>query len=645
MPEDQATQQLAELIGRITQLPSQNLEPPQFFANFLQLTVAATGSHGGAIWLIQPGKSPQCYCHIELEATGINSSEQQQQLIVQALQKTVEEVKTLILPAANCDWAQLGSETDNQSAYHFFFKPLRAAQQVAMVLQLIGKPDLQKEQCQLVLGLLNQVAEAAETYLAHRRAAVLEDDRKSLARLLQFTEGVYESLDPQYVAQQVANLGRDAVGCERLVVWIDPRIKRGLQAVSGIDKPDRRAVLLQAISKLGQYCLEIKKPIVASREQLPELPEEDILTQLLKNYFNVSQLNQIYIEVIKGKEDDLGAIMVEGFDEQANTNMAGVISTISKHAANALENALKMASVPMVRPFAKLKDVKKDPKKRRKFLITLGVLALLIVVAALLPWPIKVSSPCELTPAVLRRLDAPLDGVQVKEIKVAGGPVESGQLIVQLDDTELQTSLFKLEAQHEQENINKSQLRGEKKSISELELQRIKHEMDLVNLQIEKCKIRSPISGMILTPQNEMKLLEGITVQKGASICEIADLSHWQLVLDVPQEEIGWVQRGLSESAPSVVQFYMAAYPKYKLEAQIGSIESISQLARIKDDGSKAKGNVYEVRIDIPPAALEAIQAGLRPGSKGQAKITTCKRPLGYVLLRKVIRFFRVTFF
>lgn len=644
MPEDQATQQLAELISRIAQLPSQNLEPPQFFSNFLQLSVAATGSHGGAIWLTQAGQAPQCYCHIELETSGLNDSDEQKQIVVQSLTKAVSEVKCLILPPAGSDWTP-NSEQDNQSAHSFFFKPLRAAKQVPMVLMLIGKQDMRKEQCQLVVGLLNQVAEAAETYLAHRRAAVLEDDRKSLAGLLKFAEGVHDSLEPTDVVQKIANLSRDVVGCERVVVWIDPKIKRSLQAVSGIDKPDRRAVLLQAIAKLSQHCLDIKKPIVASREQLPELDEDEPLTQLLKHYFNASQLDQIYLEVIQGKEDGLGVISIEGFDEQANTNLAGVISTVSKHAAMAVENALAMASVPLVRPFAKRQGIKKDPKKKRKQIAMMVVCLILIIAAALIPWSIKISCPCELTPAIMRVLDSPLEGVQVKRIEVASGAVKKGQVLVRLDDADLQTRLYELQARVDQETVRKTKLHGEERKISELELQRLQHEMDLIQLQIAKCEIRSPINGIILTPQNELKLLEGITVQKGTPIAEVADLNKWQLVLDVSQEEIGWVQRGLEESAPSRVQFYLAAYPKFKLQTQLPSAQNISQLARIKDDGSQSKGNVYEIRIDVSPDDLAAIQAGLRPGSKGQAKISTCKRPLGYVLVRKVIRFFRVTFF
>jgi len=47
VPEEQATERLVEILGQIKKLPSANLEPPQFFANYLQLGVAATGSRRG----------------------------------------------------------------------------------------------------------------------------------------------------------------------------------------------------------------------------------------------------------------------------------------------------------------------------------------------------------------------------------------------------------------------------------------------------------------------------------------------------------------------------------------------------------------------------------------------------------------------
>ena len=91
---------------------------------------------------------------------------------------------------------------------------------------------------------------------------------------------------------------------------------------------------------------------------------------------------------------------------------------------------------------------------------------------------------------------------------------------------------------------------------------------------------------------------------------------------------------------PATVEFYLAAYPEDKLQARIASADQISQTAQTDETG-----NVFHIRLDVPPAELADLMIGLRSGSTGQAKIQTTDRPLGYVLLRKVIRFFRVAFF
>jgi len=385
-------------MARISKLPSENLEPPQFFANFLQLTVASTGSAGGAIWVMQAQQGPQCYCHVNLELCSINEPTQQK-LVVEAVQRTAKEGKCLVIPAGAPNQVETDQQTDtNNCAYPLIFKPLKAANQVAMVVQVLAAENLTEQGFRPVVGLLEQIGESAETYLAHRRAAVLEDDRKALTRLLQYAEGVHNSLDAEKVVYQIANLGRDAIGCQRLVIWIDPKVKRGLRAVSGIDKPDRRAVLMQALEKLSKHCLEIKKPIVATREQLVELPEEEIFTQLLKEYFNISQLDQIFLQPIKTDDLYLGVVVAEGFEDVGSTNLAGIIAAVSNHGGVALNNALEMASVPMVRTLGKLKKAVKDPKRKRKYIITTVVLLIGLAVLLFMPWTVQIKCACELAP-------------------------------------------------------------------------------------------------------------------------------------------------------------------------------------------------------------------------------------------------------
>jgi len=640
VPENQATQQLTEVLARIAKLPSLNLEPPQFFANYLQLAVAATGSRGGAIWVNQPGEGPaQCYCHLEMDLCQIKDP-QQQRIVLEAVQRSIQEAKPLVIPAAGAEPTDVaGAALANQCSYPLFFEPLKAANQVAMVLQMIGAENLSPHDFRSVMGLLDKIGESAETYLTHRRAAVLDDDRKSLARLLKYTEGVHDTLDPEKVIYKVANLGRDAIACDRVVIWIDPKVKRGLRAVSGVDKPDRRAVLMQSIEKLSKHCLHEKKPIVASRKQLVEMPEEEELTTLLKDYFNISKLDQIFLQPIQREEKFLGVLIAEGFDEQTTLNLAGMMAAVSNHAALALTNALEMASVPMVRPLARLKKVKDDPKKKRKWLTIAAVILLGLVILLLLPWMVKIECACALSPRQIRLVQSPIDSLEIIKIVKPNGYVNKDELIAQLDDMELRTQLENLKQELEKEEINTRQAPNPvDRDISKLQINILKKRIELFNEQIEKCQIRAPINGTILTAQLERK--ERQVPKIGETICEIADLSQWQLQLDVPQEEISWVQRGLADGGEEQVRFFLMAYPKYKLKTVLADAGLISQMPIIKEDG-----NVYEVRIDLAPEQLEEIAQGLRDGMIGRAKIATVSRPLGYVLLRKVIRFFRVTFF
>jgi hypothetical protein len=642
VPQETANQQLVEIMARIAALPGGDLEPPQFFANFLQLTIAATGARAGAVWVIQP-QGPQCYCHADLQACNIDDP-QQQRLVVEAVNRAVQEGKTFVVPAAG----SLDDATRNQCSFPLFFKPLKAAQKIAMVIQIVAPEQLTEKGFSVLAALLNQAGESAQTYLAHRRAIVLEDDRKSLTALLQYAQAVHNSLDPEKVVYQVANLGRDVLRCDRVVLWIDPKVKRNLRAVSGIDKPDRRAVLLRSVEKLAQHCLKIAKPVIASRQQLAELPDEQPLTILLKEYFNVSQLDQIYLQPIKKEEQYLGVLIAEGFDDQSAANLAGVIAAVANHGAMAIANAIEMDSVPVIRSLARWNKFKKDPQKKRRWQIKAVVCVLALLLLMLIPWPIRINCACELAPENIRQIGSPLDKVKITSIVQPSGIVQQGQTIVLLDDLDLQTELHSLQQKLKQENINQRSKTSETdRQISELEIARLEGQIDFFRRQIEKCNVTAPIAGTILTDQLDRK--QGLTVSKGDLICEVAAFDKWQLRLDVPQEEIDWVQRCLLTPEDSTdkqsdtgaeVKFFLAAYPQFKLTARIDGIGQVSQMARIKD-----RGNVFEIRVSVSPDQLKQIERGLRNGMVGRAKIETVDRPLGFVLLRKVIRFFRVTFF
>ena len=133
-------------------------------------------------------------------------------------------------------------------------------------------------------------------------------------------------------------------------------------------------------------------------------------------------------------------------------------------------------------------------------------------------------------------------------------------------------------------------------------------------------------------------------MQRGEEVCVLADLNSWQLVISVPQEEIEWVRMAaegdLDGMNPVEVDFVLEAFPREKLKATIERPDQIAYSAQ-----TVQAGNIYEVRVNVSLDQLKAVKSGLRDGMEGSAKIKTVKRPLGFVLIRKVLRFFHLTFF
>ena len=633
MNTSESNKQLAEILARIAQLPGQGLEPQPFFSNFLQLAVGAASAHGGAVWLIQQDQAPQCYCHMALESTGIQEEESQNALITEAMQTTITENRVVVVNAKGD-----GTTTANTCEYPFFFRPIRAANQVAMILHLVGPNFESQDDAQFIVNLLDKMCESPETYLAQRRTLVLEDDRKSLAQLLKASHGMHDSLDPIRVIYQMVNLGRDVLDCERVMVWVKPEVKKGLMAVSGIDKPDPRSVLLQSVTAVCEYCLIQNKPVIGSRGGLVEIDESEPSAPLLKTYFHNSQLNEAYFQPIVSDEKVIGVICAEGFAEEKGDQIGGLLANLATDGGAAIANAVNHDGASGLRSFSKMKNDIAVWTTYKKWLI--GIAAVLIL-GLLIQWPVKVSGECEIVPRLIRQVQSPLDNVEVVSIVNATGIVAANDILVQLDDLKLQTELFDLKVQLEQQEIVLQQATSQTK-LNEIHLQRkiTNNNIAFISDQIEKAKVKAPIDGTILTPHSQIKELVRKKMAKGTVICEISDLTKWDLVVSVPQEDIQWVKDKLTKDDSVAINFYLSSFEEYTLKTVLSNFGEISEMASVKDAQT---GNVFNIRIALTPEAIALIENELRPGTTGKAKIVTERMPLLYVLLRKVIRFVRIT--
>jgi len=150
------------------------------------------------------------------------------------------------------------------------------------------------------------------------------------------------------------------------------------------------------------------------------------------------------------------------------------------------------------------------------------------------------------------------------------------------------------------------------------EKQRLEIELKEAEKKLDELKICAPIGGKILTPKMEEK--EGLFLNAGEILCELADLSQLQAKIYLSQWEIGDVKKN------NPVELKISSHSRL-IEGRI------NQLSLVPHQGSTS---VYEVRVDG-----EKPEALLKPGMTGKAKIHCDNVSLPAYLYKKVFRSLR----
>jgi hypothetical protein len=261
---------------------------------------------------------------------------------------------------------------------------------------------------------------------------------------------------------------------------------------------------------------------------------------------------------------------------------------------------------------------------------SVGIVAAVVALAALIPVRLSALAPAEISPLRPIPVTSPIDGV-VREIVVKPNEiVKADQLLAVLDDTSLRN---RLELATKSLDIARADLqRATFKSFtdeaSRLELQVLSARMqekgaEATFLQelLGKSKLYAPQGGLAIFPgQDDWR---GRPVQVGERVMLIADPSVIDITIYLPPEDAVDLEPGAE------VSLILHVDPLRSFEA---TIERASYEATVGPDGTLA----YVVR-----ARLLDGQGLPRIGLRGTAKIYAGRVTLGYYLLRKPLAFIR----
>jgi multidrug resistance efflux pump len=166
------------------------------------------------------------------------------------------------------------------------------------------------------------------------------------------------------------------------------------------------------------------------------------------------------------------------------------------------------------------------------------------------------------------------------------------------------------------------QIQQKQAEIAGLESQRA-----LLDREMEKTEIRSPIDGVVTTPYLEKKLYQHLDA--GEEFCRVMDIRRVTIEMSVPEKEMADVKQG----NPVRMKFF--SLPEEEIE---GHVDSISLAAEVVNDR----------RIILVRSELENIQRDgrflLRPETSGSAKILCGQRRIIDLATRSLRNWIRIEF-
>ncbi len=205
---------------------------------------------------------------------------------------------------------------------------------------------------------------------------------------------------------------------------------------------------------------------------------------------------------------------------------------------------------------------------------------------------------------VRRSIAAGLDGYIAGEHARAGQVVHAGDVLADLDDTELNLQRLRWLATRQQHQLELDKALGTGTradvNIAGSQIAEANAEIALLDAQLARTKIIAPFDGLITN--GDLSQSVGMPVQRAQVLFEVAPLDSYRVIVRVPDSEIARVNAG--ETGTLV----LSALPDQRFGLQVVRITPIAE----QSDG----GNTFRVE-----ARLDETSPRLRPNMEGVAKL------------------------
>ena len=471
------------------------------------------------------------------------------------------------------------------------------------------------------LFLLNAISETAAIALTN--AGLLQAERKVeiLEMLVTISREITSTLNLERVLQTIVNAPQAVIPYERAAVALDHGGKYKLSAVTGVTQVDDNAPDISPLNDILRWSM-LSEEVVHVRQHGTEIDSTREETRAkFQGYFEISGMRGFYAIPLT---DDTGRVGVFGM-ESADPDFLSpahveILQVLAGQATVALRNAQMYKEVPFIsllQPVLARKRKFMAMGKRRRTLTVAAALAVLIFLAGF-PLPLRVDGDAIVAPVHSAQIQPSVEGVVSRIYVREGDHVVHDQVIAELADWEARSALAQAQAKYQsallQMNHSLASNDGSEAGVQRVQSDFWKSEVARDQELVDKTRLRSPIDGLVATPNVENMV--GRRLQYGDSLAEIVDTSRAVVDVAVDDSDAGLLRTGAHASVK------LNSFPTRIFR---GDVVVVSPRGTLQGDS----------RVFFARVALSNANGAIRAGMEGRGKVRVGWYPAGYVLFRK----------
>ncbi len=430
----------------------------------------------------------------------------------------------------------------------------------------------------------------------------------------------------------LANELQRHLGCHQVAIGWWARGKANVVALSGQARFEKRSDLARAIIEAMSESVRQERSVSARRTGDEPSESEGLrpIDLAHRRLLELQGADRIITHPLRSGDAIVGAWVFQWMadhpptpaDERLVAVATGQIGPVLDWARRADQGVLRRAT-------RSVGDVMSAAVGPKHLVAKMVVVLIASVLATMIFWkvPFRVGGECVLQATPRRYITARFDGVLKQAYVRPGEVVAKGKILAELEDYQLKNEWGMAKAQWHKASKEADSYWSKGKiaeaQMSRLDAEKSQAQIDLLEFNLQHVKIMAPIDGVILSGDLERAM--GVPVQKGQVLFELAPLAEMTLEVAVPDADAGSVSSGQKG------EFALQARPEQTVEF---SVERVRPQAEVHN----------EKNTFIAEGPVKNQEGWLRPGMEGTAKIEVGRRALGWVLTRRAVAWFQMTF-